>query len=123
MQVIPTKRFKADTDFYIRKKKYLKIMADIKTVTDELVNGNLVGDKLEGIGLKEGTAAYKVRIANSSTNSGKSNGFRLIYYVVIDEKIYLLTIYSKKDSNSIPNDKQIEMLIKNVVEFDENADS
>lgn len=123
MQVIPTRRFKADTDFYIRKKKYLKILSDIKTVTDELVNGNLVGDRLEGIGLKAGTAAYKVRIANSSTKSGKSNGFRLIYYVVIDEKIYLLTIYSKKDSNNIPNDRQLEMLIKNVVELEENDDS
>ncbi len=71
MEVIPTKRFKTDTDFYIRKKKYLKIMADIKTVTDELENGNLIGDKLEGLKLKDGTAAYKVRIANSSTNSGK----------------------------------------------------
>ena len=26
MQLIPTKRFKADTDFYIRKKKFLKIV-------------------------------------------------------------------------------------------------
>lgn len=82
----------------------------------ELENNNLLGDKLEDIELEKGTAAYKVRVANSSTNSGKSNGFRLIYYVVIDEKIYLLTLYSKKDDNRIPNDKQISMMIKNVIE-------
>ena len=116
MQLIPTKRFKADTDFYIRKKKFLKIVTDIKTVTDELEKGNLVGDKLEGLSLREGTAAYKVRVANSSTKSGKSNGFRIIYYVVIDEKIYLLSIYSKKDNVRIPNDKQIELMIKNLAE-------
>ena len=116
MQLIPTKRFKADTDFYIRKKKFLKIVTDIKTVTDELEQGNLVGDKLEGLSLREGTAAYKVRVANSSTKSGKSNGFRIIYYVVIDEKIYLLSIYSKKDNVRIPNDKQIELMIKNLAE-------
>ena len=116
MQLIPTKRFKADTDFYIRKKKFLKIVTDIKTVTDELEKGNLVGDKLEGLSLREGTAAYKVRVANSSTKSGKSNGFRIIYYVVIDEKIYLLAIYSKKDNVRIPNDKQIELMIKNLAE-------
>ena len=37
-----------NVEFYIRKKKFLKIWADIKTVTDELVKGNLVGVKLEG---------------------------------------------------------------------------
>jgi len=116
MQVIPTRRFKADTDFYIRKKKYFKIIDDIKIVTDELANGNLIGDRLQDIRISEGTAAYKVRVANSSTGSGKSNGFRLIYYAVIGEKIYLLSIYSKKDDKRILNDKQIELLIKNLIE-------
>lgn len=121
MKIIPTRQFMADTEFYIRKKKYLKILTDIKTVTDELLKGNLVGDKLEGLKLKENTAAYKVRVANTSTKSGKSNGFRIIYYAVFEEKIYLLTIYSKKDSNHIPNDRQIEMLIKNIIEEDNDS--
>lgn len=81
----------------------------------------MVGDKLEGLKLSENTAAYKVRVANTSTKSGKSNGFRIIYYVVFEEKIYLLTIYSKKDSNNIPNDYQISILIKNIIE--ENNDT
>lgn len=54
MQVIPTRRFKADTDFYIRKKKYFKIIDDIKIVTDELANGNLIGDRLQDIKISEG---------------------------------------------------------------------
>ena len=116
MKVIPTRRFKKDTDFYIRKRKYLKILDDIRNVTDELVNGNLIGDRLDDIELNEGTAAYKVRIANTSTKSGKSNGFRLIYYAVLNEKVYLLSIYSKKDDNRILNNQQIAMLIKNVIE-------
>ena len=116
MQVIPTKHFKDDIKFYVRKKKFLKIRADIKTVTDELEQGNLVGDRLEGLDLPQNTAAYKVRIANSSTNVGKSHGFRLIYYVVIEEKIYLMTIYSKKDDIRVPNDSQIELMIKNMLE-------
>ena len=81
----------------------------------ELEKGNLVGDKLEGLDLPENTAAYKVRIANSSANVGKSNGFRLIYYLAIADEIYLLSIYSKKDDNKIPNDAQIELLIRNLV--------
>ena len=119
--VVPTKRFKEDVSYYMRKKKYTKIKQDIITVTDELINGNLVGDKLEGLDLPENTAAYKVRIANSSANVGKSNGFRLLYYVAIEDEIYLLSIYSKKDDIRVINDKQIELLIKNIL-TDENSE-
>ena len=115
MLIVATKYFKADIKFYIKKKKYSKINDDIDTVTVELEKGNLIGDKLEDLDLPKGTAAYKVRIANSSTNVGKSHGFRLIYYVVIDEKIYLITIYSKKDDKRVPNDRQIELMIKNML--------
>lgn len=116
MQIIPTKYFKDDIKFYIRKKKFLKINDDVKTVTIELEKDNLVGDRLEGLDVPENIAVYKVRIANSSANVGKSHGFRLIYYVVIEGKIYLVTIYSKKDDSRVPSDKQIELLIKAVLE-------
>ena len=116
MKIIWSNRFTDDIKFYVNKKRYRKIFDDLEPVLNELENNNLLGDRLEDIELEEGTAAYKVRVANSSTNSGKSNGFRVIYYVVIDEKIYLLTIYSKKDDNRIPNDKQISMMIKNIIE-------
>ena len=119
--VVPTKKFTDDVKFYIRKKNYKNIKYDIKEVTDELTEGNLVGDRLEGLDIPEGTAAYKVRIANSSANVGKSGGFRLLYYVVIGDDIYLLSIYSKKDDIRILNDKQIEILIKNILN-DENLD-
>mgnify|MGYP002622936227 CR=1 FL=1 len=108
-------KFADDIKYYYKKKKYLKIREDIKTVTDELENGNLIGDRLEGLRLPEGTAAYKVRIANTSANVGKSNGFRLLYYVAIEDEIYLLTIYSKKDDERIPNDSQIAMIIANII--------
>ena len=120
MDIIATKHFKDDVAYYRRKKKYVKINADINTVTDELEKGNLVGDKLEDIDIPKGTAAYKVRIANSSANVGKSNGFRLLYYVAIGDDIYLLSIYSKKDDVRVINDKQIELLIKNLM-VEENS--
>ena len=117
MKIIPTRNFNDNVEFYLRKKKYRKIYEDIKTVTDELEQGNLVGDRLEGINAPEGTAVYKVRVANSSANVGKSGGFRLIYYyVVIKEKIYLLAIYSKKDDIRIVSDQKIEQYIKILVE-------
>ena len=122
MKIIPTKHFKNDVKFYVRKKKFLKISDDIRSVTAELEQGNLIGDRLENLELPAGTAAYKVRIANSSINVGKSHGFRLIYYVAIAEKIYLLTIYSKKDDTRIPNDSQIELMIKNMLEPEPQED-
>ena len=116
MQIIPTKKFNDDVEFYIRKKKYKKIYSDIKTVTDELEQGNLVGDKLDNLNLPENISVYKVRIANSSANVGKSHGFRLLYYVAIADEIYLMTIYSKKDDIRAPSDKQIELLIKAILQ-------
>lgn len=122
MKIIPTRNFNDNVEFYIRKKKYKQIYRDIKTITDELEQGNLVGNRLEGLKIPEGTAAYKARIANSSTNVGKSHGFRLIYYVAIADEIYLLTIYSKKDDIRIVTERQIEQYIKILLEPEPQED-
>ena len=64
MQIIPTKKFNDDVEFYIRKKKFLKIRADIKIVTDELEQGNFVGDRLEDLDLPENTTKLQLEIRN-----------------------------------------------------------
>ena len=112
--ITPSRKFKEDIKFYIRKKKYFLINKDISVVESELAKGHLVGNKLDNLNLPCGDV-YKVRLPNSSTNEGKSNGFRLLYYAVLDEKIYLLTIYSKKDDIRVLNDKQIALLAKNIL--------
>ncbi len=117
MVIKRSRKIDEDIDYYIRKKKYRKIIDDIASILPDLEAGNLVGDKLSGFNLPEGAALYKVRIANTSANVGKSNGFRLIYYLSIGDEIYLLTIYSKKDDERIPNDAQIAMLVGNTLEF------
>ena len=116
MQIISTPNFEANVKFYRDKKKYKKIDRDIETVTNELEQGNLVGDKLDNLNLPENTAVYKVRIANSSTNVGKSHGFRLLYYLAVADEIYLLAIYSKKDDIRVLSDKQIRQLIRILLE-------
>ena len=115
-KIVSTPNFDDELKFYYRKRKYRKIREDLAPVLKNLEDGNFVGNKLEGLNLPEGTAVYKVRIANSSANVGKSNGFRLLYYVAIGDDIYLLTIYSKKDDVKILNDKQIELLVRNILE-------
>ena len=117
MLIRRSKKINEDIDYYIRKKKYKKILDDIESIMPDLLAGNLIGDKLTGFDLPEGAALYKVRLANTSANVGKSNGFRLIYYVAIGDTIYLLTIYSKKDDERIPNDAQIAMIVRNTLEF------
>lgn len=117
MNIERSKHFESDVKYYVKKKKFKNLLEDLRPVLIELEKDNLIGDKLAGFNLPEGAALYKVRIANTSANVGKSNGFRLIYYLAIEEKIYLLTIYSKKDDERIPNDAQIAMLVGNVLEF------
>ena len=115
MEIILTRQFKDDIKFYKRRKKYLKIDADISPALEELRAGHFIGDKLEGLAIPTNTAVYKVRLPNSSINVGKSGGFRLLYYVNIADKIYLAKIYSKKDDNRIPTDAQIVALINSVL--------
>ena len=117
MVIKRSKKIDADIDYYIRKKKFKKILDNIESILPDVAAGNLVGDKLSGFNLPEGAALYKVRIANSSANVGKSNGFRLIYYLAIENEIYLLTIYSKKDDERIPSDEQIALIVSNTLEF------
>lgn len=110
--VIPTDKFNDDVEYYVKKKKYKHIDEDIKSVTDELEKGNLIGDEIPHIQVEAGEHTFKVRTANTDTKSGKSNGYRIIYYVIKDDaEIYLVTIYSKKDSARIPSDKDIIRMI------------
>lgn len=115
MEIILTRQFKDDVKFYKRKKKYLKIDADIQPAVEELQAGNLIGNKIEGLAIPANTSVYKVRLPNSSTNRGKADGFRLLYYVAIADEVYLVKIYSKKDDNRIPTDKEIAELINSLL--------
>ena len=55
----------------------------------------------------------KVRIANTDTKVGKSNGYRMIYYAIKeDETAYLLSIYYKKDDKRILNNSEIKELVE-----------
>jgi len=45
---------------------------------------------------------YKIRMANSSRNIGKSGGFRVITYFIDDNNVvYLVEIYDKSSIESI----------------------
>ena len=59
---------------------------------------------------------YKIRLASSDKNSGKSGGFRIITYL-IDEKedgveINLMLIYDKSEESSITKSEIIKIIKK-----------
>jgi len=59
-----------------------------------------------------GNDCYKIRVAIKSKGKGKSGGARVITCVkVVDGFVYLLTIYSKGEKDSI-SDKELQELIK-----------
>ena len=92
-KIIPSEEFKKNIKSL--KKKYRNIKQDIELFGSELSKNPLMGTEL-------GNNTYKVRIKNSDNNKGKSAGYRIITYVVDENyKIYLVTIYSKSEQDSI----------------------
>lgn len=90
-------------------KKYKSIRSDFESFLDELENNPLQGTPL-------GKDCYKVRMSITSKNKGKSGGARVITYVKITkEKVILLSIYDKKEQDSI-SDNEIDKLLK-YIEF------
>jgi mRNA-degrading endonuclease RelE of RelBE toxin-antitoxin system len=79
-------------------KKYPSIGQDLKLLLESLETNPTQGDAL-------GKDCYKVRMAISSKNKGKSGGARVITCLkILDETIILLSIYDKSEQNDIPND-------------------
>ncbi len=85
-------------------KKYKKISADLELCIELLEQKPFSGTHL-------GKGLYKLRLKSSDKSRGKSGGFRIIYYLISEEKkIYLLTIYSKSEIENIPEEKLIKIL-------------
>ncbi|MBU3660019.1 MAG: hypothetical protein FGM14_09125 [Flavobacteriales bacterium] len=86
-------------------KKYASLREEIALLGKELAENPTFGTPL-------GNDIYKIRLAIASKNKGKSGGARVITFVkIIDETVFLLSIYNKGDRNSI-SDKEIEELLK-----------
>lgn len=109
--VIPTSYF--ESDLKRLRKKYRNITHNIKGTLEELEDGNFKGDEV--FSYQQGEHVFKVRVINSNNNKGKSSGYRLIYYVIKDDKeVYLLTIYSKAEQSNITK-SEIQKIIKKCI--------
>ncbi len=58
---------------------------------------------------------YKVRIANSSKNKGKSAGYRLLTYVaMIENELHLLYIYDKSSIGNL-SESEVDAMISSAL--------
>jgi len=91
-------------DFKKLEKKYKKIEDDVRKVILELKENPKAGTALQH-------NCYKIRMANSSTSTGKSGGFRVIYYFIdVQNNLYLMNIYSKTKKENISENELLELL-------------
>lgn len=62
-------------------------------------------------GTKLAQGLYKVRIRNSDNNKGKSAGYRIITYSIIEDEIFLVDIYSKSEMENIATEA-IDLIVE-----------
>ena len=93
------------------RKKFYKIEEDLDALFSLLRKGSIVGNMIRDLGDLE---IYKARVRNISGDSGKSGGFRVIYYVKIknddESDIVALAIYSKSQRTNISKKEIVEIL-------------
>jgi mRNA-degrading endonuclease RelE of RelBE toxin-antitoxin system len=95
VQIDLTPRFQKDLRTLA--KRYRRIRSDLQLLINQLEAGDLPGDQVSGMKL----AIFKVRVKNSDIQKGKSSGYRVIYYLKAQDRIILVTIYSKSDQPDI----------------------
>ncbi len=101
-------RFLKDAKRLKEKKNFRRIADDIKEVEDWLKSGKKKGDLIAGL---SGLQIFKIRQKNSSTNSGKSGGFRILYYQMRENSaIVMLTIYAKTEAENVSKQEILEIL-------------
>ena len=92
-------------------KRYPHIKQDFSNLLDQIEKGNFQGDRIQGFQGK----VFKIRVASSDQQRGKSGGFRFIYYVNFsDSTAYMMTVYAKSSQENISSrqKQEIEKFIK-----------
>jgi hypothetical protein len=88
-------------------KKFKLLKSDLKQAIDEIETKNDLGVYL-------GFNLFKKRVKNSSIPTGKSGGFRVIIYQQIENKIVLISIYSKTEKENL-TDEELSEIIKQYI--------
>lgn len=85
-------------------KKHRSIKNDVGELGEQLEQNPTMGDEVI-------ENCYKIRMAITSKNKGKSGGARVITYVyVAEETVFLLSIYDKSEQEDIGNHELKELI-------------
>lgn len=103
-KVYPTPDFKKN--FKKLSKKHPSLKADLKGLINIL-------KEHPDYGIHLGHSIYKIRMAITSKDKGKSSGARVITYLVTeDNEIFLVFIYDKSQLDNITKEQIFELLKK-----------
>ena len=98
------------TDNFLKEAKQLsKKFKLLKQDLQDLIQDITIN---KDFGVDLGSNLYKKRVKNSSIQTGKSGGFRVIIYYQVEDNIVLISIYSKTQKDNI-SDEEIEYILKN----------
>ncbi len=104
LKIVPTPQFKKSVKQL--HKRYRLLSKDLRELETELLE-----NPKAGVGIAYNY--FKIRLKNSSVLTGKSGGFRVIYFFKSENKIYLLEIFSKSDMENIDENKLVWILKEN----------
>ncbi|AKD53722.1 type II toxin-antitoxin system RelE/ParE family toxin [Spirosoma radiotolerans] len=80
------------------KKKYKSLKAELSQLIDDLEK-----NPFQGVAIRDGF--YKIRLGIRSKGKGKRSGARIITCVrVVDEIVYLVSIYDKSEQTDISHE-------------------
>ena len=89
-------------------RKYKSLKSEIAKLISQLEKNPTTGTHL-------GNNVYKIRMAIASKGKGKRGGARVMSYVkVVNETVYLFSIYSKGEKDDISNE-EIQKFIKGIL--------
>ena len=88
-------KWSTDFDRQVRQlaRKYRRLYEDIASFLDTFSEGHLPGNVVRGV---QGLPVKVARMQNSTSNKGKSGGFRMVYYY--DDSLVLFTFITTRDS-------------------------
>lgn len=108
-RVIPTKTFQKN--YKALRKKYPSLSKQLDDFIPVMEQGKVTGFDVPGLKLN-GNKVFKTDMENIDSRKSKRKGYRIIWYLVTsDDKVYLLSIYSKSDQTNI-RDVDIHHLIR-----------
>lgn len=101
LKIIPTKNFIKETNSLLKKGQLLD--EDYNSFLNELAHNPNKGDVISGT-----AGVRKIRLKSAS--KGKRGGLRVCYYFyVIENRIYLLSIYAKNEQENISIDEKKDL--------------